>query len=411
MSEPFVLPGELTVLPLWRTVIYPHTVIPLAIAQPDAVALLDDPGGAPQLVGMVALRGGDRRPDPPGAADCYTVGTAALVHRLLRLPDNTLRVAVQGLERFRIDAWITDAATSPVLRARVSAIHEPPGPVAAPELLASLRELVQNLARRMPNFSQELLNQIVAEHDPERLSYLTAAATLPLHAVADCQLLLETPASAARLQWLHDELSRNQPQWALPQLTITGSMDKQAPAELAAKQASPGVVRWLCKGTSGPAVVEIDVLAMPGSGRLTISGTHHQQVADSAAIALSWVRANAASLQLAVDFYAHTDLHIHIPPGAAEDDLASMALPLAVALVAVLSGRSVAPALALTGGLRLNGQTLPVAHAADLLPATRTSGIQTLVLPTTTAATCSAPDLAIVPVTHAGQAIAAALNP
>src|SRR5512136_3224431 len=113
------IPDELPILPLRGMVVYPVTAVPLNVGQARSVKLIDDAVLEKKIVGLVA----SKKPEleEPGPDDCYTVGTAAAVQRLLRLPDGSVPLIVLGLERIRIESYTT---TSPYLRAKVSRVHE-----------------------------------------------------------------------------------------------------------------------------------------------------------------------------------------------------------------------------------------------------------------------------------------------
>ena len=93
------IPSELAILPLFNVVIYPLTVIPLAVGQEQSIKLIDDAVLGERMIGLMTLKQEDERPATITPSDYYPIGTVAMVHRLLRLPDDTLRVAVQGLEK------------------------------------------------------------------------------------------------------------------------------------------------------------------------------------------------------------------------------------------------------------------------------------------------------------------------
>ena len=115
------IPREMAILPLFNVVIYPLTVIPLAVGQEQSIKLIDEAVLGERMIGLVTLTDEQQRPEHVTPDDFYKVGTAALVHRLLRLPDNTLRVAVQGVERIEIEE-ITQ--TEPYFRARVRVVPD-----------------------------------------------------------------------------------------------------------------------------------------------------------------------------------------------------------------------------------------------------------------------------------------------
>src|SRR6266536_3659471 len=81
------VPEELAILPLFNVVIYPLTVIPLGVGQEQSIQLIDEAVLGERMIGLVTLKSEQERPEHITPADFYEIGTAALVHRLLRLPD------------------------------------------------------------------------------------------------------------------------------------------------------------------------------------------------------------------------------------------------------------------------------------------------------------------------------------
>ena len=106
-SEKAKYPEILPILPLRGVVVYPTTAVPLTVGQPRSIRLVDDvTASESKLVGLVAAR--DRELEQPGPNDLHTTGTIATVHRLLRAPDGTVRLLVQGLERFRLGEFVQE---------------------------------------------------------------------------------------------------------------------------------------------------------------------------------------------------------------------------------------------------------------------------------------------------------------
>src|SRR5215213_5601443 len=173
-SRPPNIPEELAILPLFNVVIYPQTVVPLAVGQEQSIKLIDEAVLGERMIGLVTLKNEQERPDPIAPADFYEIGTAALVHRLLRLPDNTLRVAVQGVARIQIEEIIQ---TEPYFRARVRVIEESAGDdIETQALMRNVISLAEQILQLLPNQSEELQSQIVNEDDPSRLVYLVAVS-------------------------------------------------------------------------------------------------------------------------------------------------------------------------------------------------------------------------------------------
>ena len=113
-------PAELPILPLKNTVVYPIPIfLPLVVGQPRSIRLVDEISGGNRLVGLVALK--DPNIEDPRPEDMYTVGTAAILHRLFKAPDGTIRLFVQGLERIKIHNF---TQTEPYIKASVEVIPD-----------------------------------------------------------------------------------------------------------------------------------------------------------------------------------------------------------------------------------------------------------------------------------------------
>jgi ATP-dependent Lon protease len=200
------IPREMAILPLFNVVIYPLTVIPLAVGQAQSIKLIDEAVLGERMIGLFTLKSEDQRPENVTPDDFYHVGTAAMVHRLLRLPDDTLRVAVQGVERIEIEEIIQD---EPYFRARVRVV---PDEVADDlEIQARMRNLVGlagQILQLLPNPSEELQTQIINEDDPRRLAYLLAVSLLFRSSVAERQEVLALGSVRAKLDRLAEILTR-----------------------------------------------------------------------------------------------------------------------------------------------------------------------------------------------------------
>src|SRR5512136_839445 len=98
-------PQVIPILPLRGVVVYPQTAVPLTIGQAGSIRLVDDVSATTEkIVGLVAARNPEL--DEPGPGDLFTIGTIATVHRLFRAPDNTIRLLVQGLSRFKVVEFV-----------------------------------------------------------------------------------------------------------------------------------------------------------------------------------------------------------------------------------------------------------------------------------------------------------------
>ena len=199
------VPQELAILPLFNVVVYPQTVTPLAIGQEQSIRLIDDAMLGERMIGLMTLKDEDQRPEEVTGEDFHHLGTAALVHRLLRLPDNTLRVAIQGIERIEIEEVLQ---TEPYFRARVRVIaDETEDDLEMQALISNLIGLATQMLQLLPNANNELQIQITNEDDPCRLSYLLAATLMFRSSIADKQEILTITSVRARLKRLNEILT------------------------------------------------------------------------------------------------------------------------------------------------------------------------------------------------------------
>lgn len=200
------IPDEIAILPLLGTVAYPQTIMPLAIGQPESIRLIDDLMAGQRIVGLMALKNEDERPSPVLPEDFYQLGSAAVVHKLMKLPDGTLRVAMQVLERIEIVEIIQ---TEPYYRAKIRVV---PDALAESEqlevtaLMRSIGTIASQIAPLIPQFPTELLNSVLSEEDPRRLAYLVASYARM--SVTDRQAVLAEPSIKQKLLKLNEVLTR-----------------------------------------------------------------------------------------------------------------------------------------------------------------------------------------------------------
>jgi ATP-dependent Lon protease len=178
------LPSELPVLPLKDTVVFPDSVLPLAVGQERSVKLVDEVVSRNRLLALVASK--DREKDQPGWDDLYEVGTAAVVQKMIRVPDGSLRILVQGIRRIRLVDPIQD---EPYLVGRfdeVPDIYEESPETQA--LMQNVQTLFGRLIGLMPYLPEELALAAANVDDPGALCHLVAS-TLRLKTEEKQQLL------------------------------------------------------------------------------------------------------------------------------------------------------------------------------------------------------------------------------
>ncbi len=197
------IPTILPILPLKDTVVFPLTVFPLAVGQERSIKLIDDLMQAgSRLVGLVAQKNPDV--EQAGAGDSYTIGTVATVHKLLKVPDGTIRLAVQGLEKFRIIEYVE---TEPYLKARIEVIadDEDEG-VEVEALMRNSVTLFQRLVALVPQIPDELLITAINVEQPRHLAYLIATSVRM--ELEQRQAILETASVRSKLEKLNAFLTK-----------------------------------------------------------------------------------------------------------------------------------------------------------------------------------------------------------
>jgi ATP-dependent Lon protease len=196
------VPPELAILPLKETVVFPESMTPLAIGQERSITLIDDVVASDRLLALVTVKNPDA--ETPGWDDLYEIGTAAVIHKMIKVPDGTLRILVQGISRIRLEERLQD---EPYLRGRF--VQVPDDVTETPELEALTRN-VQGLFARIialvPYLPEELQIAAANVDDPSALSHLVAS-TLRIK-TDEKQRLLELANVEERLRELTKILNR-----------------------------------------------------------------------------------------------------------------------------------------------------------------------------------------------------------
>ena len=160
----------LPVLPLRGTVVFPMTVVPLAAAQPRSLRLIDEVMTGDRTVVLVMQK--DAEVEGAGPNDVHLVGTIATIHQMMRVPDGSVRLAVQGVERMRIDSWV---AEEPYLVAKVRKAPESiEDTVEVEALTRNTLDLFQRLVSLVAHLPDELVTAALNVDEPRHLVYLVA---------------------------------------------------------------------------------------------------------------------------------------------------------------------------------------------------------------------------------------------
>jgi ATP-dependent Lon protease len=160
-----------------------------------------------------------------------------------------------------------------------------------------------------------------------------------------------------------------------------GGIKIRSEGEIAERTKRPGVVVGLAWTPAGGDVLFVEANLMKGKGGLTITGQIQDVMRESMQAALSWVRSNAAQLNIDEEFFANHDIHIHVPAGAIPKDGPSAGVTIVTALVSLLSGKQVRPLTAMTGEITLSGNVLPVGGIKEKVLAAKRAGVHDVILP------------------------------
>src|ERR1700691_940088 len=193
----------LPILPVRSTVLFPHAVLPLTVGRESSIQLIQSLGEQKTIV-VVAQR--DERMDSPQPSDLYSVGTLATVHKVVKMPNQSLFVFTEGTERVKLGEF---AQLEPFMMAAVDHLPEvDPGKSA--ELEALQRNVIaqfQQIVTTSPTLSDELQTIALNIEDPGRLVDFIASS-LPFLATTDKQELLETPDVTLRMERINKHLAK-----------------------------------------------------------------------------------------------------------------------------------------------------------------------------------------------------------
>jgi ATP-dependent Lon protease len=156
---------------------------------------------------------------------------------------------------------------------------------------------------------------------------------------------------------------------------------KKFEAEVAMRTSVPGVATGLAWTPVGGDILFVEASRVPGSGRLILTGQLGDVMKESAQAALSLIKSRAASLGLAEDTFEKSDIHIHVPAGAIPKDGPSAGVAMFIALVSLLTSRTVNTDTAMTGEISLRGLVLPVGGIKEKMVAAARAGIRTVLAP------------------------------
>jgi ATP-dependent Lon protease len=187
-------PMTLPVLPLRDVVVFPHMVIPLFVGRTKSITALERAMELDKKIFLVAQK--DAGQDDPGVDDIYQIGTVSTILQLLKLPDGTVKVLVEGVERAEVESYdeVDDCFTARVLTLLEVQASEREAEVISRSLLTQFEHYVK-LNKKVP---QEIVSSLNSIEDPSRLAD-TVAAHLAVK-IAQKQEILEIADTRERLE-------------------------------------------------------------------------------------------------------------------------------------------------------------------------------------------------------------------
>ncbi|CAN5276980.1 endopeptidase La [soil metagenome] len=222
--EPMMqIPAELPVLPLRDIVIYPFMIVPLFVSRDRSIKAVEHALSEDRMILLVSQK--DVNKEEPNQDDLFTVGTVAIIMRMLKLPDGRIRILIQGLSRSRVDSV---SGRGEYVKAGVTPISEPLAPENSLEVEALVRNVRGSMERAASlgkNISPEVLAIIANLDDAGRLADL-AASNLELK-VEDGQSVLDIENPVPRLRRVNDLLSKE-----IDVLTVQQEINTQARADI-----------------------------------------------------------------------------------------------------------------------------------------------------------------------------------
>ncbi|NQU08472.1 MAG: LON peptidase substrate-binding domain-containing protein, partial [Candidatus Abyssubacteria bacterium] len=223
-DEAAQIPDVIGILPLKNTVMFPYTVVPLSIGEKSSVALVDEAVSGSKIIGCVAMKdpSAERKPE-----NLYEYGTAVTILKMMKLPDNTVALLVQGMSKIKVNQYIS---LDPFFRARIEAIEEPDELSTRGEaVFRNVLSQCQKLISLTPYLPDELQAALINVDSAGRLVYLVASV-LKL-SMEEKEKILDILTVEKKLEKISEMLSRE-----LEILELGGKIKNQVETEMTKTQ-------------------------------------------------------------------------------------------------------------------------------------------------------------------------------
>ena len=194
-TEDLEIPEEVPLLPVRDTVLFPHAVMPLNIGRQSSISLVNSLGEN-KILAVVTQR--DPRIDAPEADDLYELGTLAIIHKAVRMPNNSLLIFCEGIDRIRVTEFVSTEPYHSIRYERLAEVEHEPHPE-----MEALRQnalgMFQDIVKLSPALSEDVQTILANIEDPGRVADFIAA-TLPGLSSSEKQSVLETLDVRVRLE-------------------------------------------------------------------------------------------------------------------------------------------------------------------------------------------------------------------
>ncbi len=223
-QETTKIPDILGILPLKNTVMFPFTVIPLSVGEKASVALVDEAVSGSKIIGCVALKNPVAEPRPE---NLYEYGTAVTILRMMKLPDGTEALLVQGMTKIKVQEYLS---FTPYLRARIETAEEKDETSTRGQaLFRNVLAQCQKIISLTPYLPDELQATLMNIDSPLRLVYLVCSVLK--FDITEKQKILELEAVEEKLEKVSQMLSRE-----IEILELGGKIKSQVESEMSKTQ-------------------------------------------------------------------------------------------------------------------------------------------------------------------------------
>ena len=226
-KDPIEIPNVLPLLPVRDIVVFSYMFLPLFVGRESSIAAVEEAMKKNRLILLATQK--NPAEDNPAPGDIYPVGTVAMIMRKLKLPDNRIKILIQGLVKARIKKYTQE---SPVYMVEIEKMIEPvlgDVTVEIEALMRNVKEQCEKILSLKGLISSEILEILENVNDPGRLADLVAS-NLKL-SIDESQRILEIVDPIVRLKKVHEHLTKE-----LELSTMQAKIQSQAKEEMSKTQ-------------------------------------------------------------------------------------------------------------------------------------------------------------------------------